>query len=401
MGHLINPVSLRLSVNSFWDSTWVVVNNFNFVSLFKKDYILFHFLNWFIKKSKFIKFNLLISHYKIYRVNQKIYINLYYYNSNNIVDINTNYFDTKSLGSILTNEVSDIDRFKNLYDYIFKVLIFNLYWRVLNSTMFYYFNKLNNSKELFYLNVYSLSFLNITVDSIANYISLKLQKKYTLNWILKPILKDLTTRIKQKHFLGYKIVCSGRFTRKQIATYMWMRKGSLKLGNISNLIKYSETRVRLKYGLCGIKIWLNYGCNNDFLIKRNLLLVFPLHVPFKYVLDKNSNTIILYLNTWFFFFVRIVSFKLQTFIFYKWFIIHKIKNLLIFLFEKVKSNFSGYYYNINLLNNNSLQIKLLSSDSRTKKDKNTDNLFPLIYKLDAIDLKKFNGNENIKNKKKR
>ncbi len=393
MGHLINPVSLRLSLNSFWDSTWVVVNNFNFVSLFKKDYILFHFLNWFIKKSKFIKSNLLISHYKIYRINQKVYINLYYYNSNNIIDVNTNYFDTKSIGSILTNEVSHIERFKNLYDYIFKVLIFNLYWRVLNSAMFYYFNKLNDSKQLFYLNVYSLSFLNITVDSIANYISLKLQRKYTLNWILKPILKDLTTRIKQKHFLGYKIVCSGRFTRKQIATYMWMRNGSLKLSNISNLVKYSETRVRLKYGLCGIKIWLNYGCNNNLLIKRNLLLIYPLHVPFKYMLNKESNTILLYLNTWFFFFIRIVFLKLQNFYGYKALIVHKIDELLAYFFEKIKLNFSMYYYNINLLKNNLLQIKLLSPNYSDKNKKNADDLLLFIYKLDK-------SNENKKIKKK-
>jgi hypothetical protein len=41
---------------------------------------LFEFLNWFLKKSKYGKFNLLLSHYKIYRVSNNIFINFYYYN---------------------------------------------------------------------------------------------------------------------------------------------------------------------------------------------------------------------------------------------------------------------------------------------------------------------------------
>ena len=145
-----------------------------------------------------------------------------------------------------------------------------------------YFRSIDKKQTVFYLNIYALDFLNITVDSIASYISLKLQKRYSLNWILRPILKDLSIKVKQKNFLGYKIVCSGRFTRKQIATYMWMRNGSLKLNNISNLIKYSETRVRLKYGLCGVKVWLNFGQNNLNLKKRSLMLVYPLYTPWQW-----------------------------------------------------------------------------------------------------------------------
>ena len=80
MGHLINPISNRLSINTFWNSNWSLVNNFNYVNLFKKDYILFEFLNWFLKKSKYGKFNLLLSHYKVYRIANNVFINFYYYN---------------------------------------------------------------------------------------------------------------------------------------------------------------------------------------------------------------------------------------------------------------------------------------------------------------------------------
>ena len=55
--------------------------NFNYANLFKKDYTLFQFLNWFIKKSKFGILNIIISHYKVYRVNSNLIVNLYYYNA--------------------------------------------------------------------------------------------------------------------------------------------------------------------------------------------------------------------------------------------------------------------------------------------------------------------------------
>ena len=81
MGHLINPITNRLSINILWNSNWSLINNFNYNNIFKKDYILFQFLTWFTKKSKFGRFNIIISHYKIYRIKDNIFINFYYYNA--------------------------------------------------------------------------------------------------------------------------------------------------------------------------------------------------------------------------------------------------------------------------------------------------------------------------------
>jgi hypothetical protein len=75
-----------------------------------------------------------------------------------------------------------------------------------------------------------------------------------------------------------------------------MKEGSLKLNNFSSLVKYSQSSVKLKYGLCGIKVWLNYGHNDLNLFKRNLLLVYPAYTPFKYVIDFKSKSLILHLN---------------------------------------------------------------------------------------------------------
>ena len=354
MGHLINPISNRLAVNSFWNSNWALVNNFNYINLFKQDYLLFQFLNWFVKKSKFGKFNIIISHYKVFRLYRKVFINFYYYNAG--VEEKKYYFQVSFLIALLRkkkqlrqfkkdsiinssltvqsdNHVSKL-QIRNLYTYMIKIVISNLYWYLINNSLKFYLNNLSNNKDTFHFNIYSLDFLNVTTDIISTYISLKLQQRYSLNWILRPILKDLTNKVQRKLFLGYKIVCSGRFTRKQIATYMWMKEGSLKLNSFSNLVKYSQTSVKLKYGLCGIKIWLNYGSNDHTLFKRNLLLVYPLYTPFKYAINLKDKSLVLFLNYWFYLYLKISFFKARIYNFYSLFVNIKIKILLKYVFRK-------------------------------------------------------------------
>ena len=364
MGHLINPISNRLSINSFWNSNWVLVNNFNYINVFKQDYLLFQFLNWFTKKSKFGKFNIIISHYKVFRSFDKVFVNFYYYNAG--LEEKKYYFQVNSLLNLLkkrsrsktfsnngskVNSISKL-RINSLYSYIIKVVISNLYWYLINKSLSFFLSKLNHNSDTYYFNTYSLDFFNVTTDIIATYISLKLQQRYSLNWVLRPILKDLTSKMKSKVFSGYKIVCSGRFTRKQIATYMWMKQGSLQLNNFSSLVKYSQASIKLKYGLCGIKVWLNYGFNDLNLFKRNLMLVYPLYTPFKYIIDVKQKQLILYLNYWFFSYLRVSFMKSRFFNFYKLFINVKIKILLKYIFKKLLPKTWYNKFKINYSNNN-------------------------------------------------
>lgn len=368
MGHLINPVSVRLSVNSFWNSNWVLFNNFNYVNLFKKDYMLFHFLNWFTKKQKFGKFNIIISHYKVFRNLNDVYINFYYYNAG--LEEKKFKFQVFFLFSLLKArrkvwyknlKTISTKKVKNMYEYFLKVLVSQIYWYIINNCLSFYLTKLVNNKNNFYFNIYSLNFMNVNVDIISTYISLKLQQRHSLNWVLKPILKDLANKVKKKVFLGYKIVCSGRFTRKQLATYQWTKKGSLHLSKFSSLVKYSEARVRLKYGLCGIKVWLNYGFNNASIFKRQLLLVYPLHVPFKYVLDVSNKTVHFYLNYWAYTYMRVLFFKSRNYRSYEKFIKIKFKILLKYLIKTLSKNKLFTSVNLSYADDNKFILKLDSS----------------------------------------
>ena len=401
MGHLINPVSNRLSINTFWNSNWSLINNFNYVNVFKKDYVLFQFLNWFTKKSKFGKFNIIISHYKVFRIYKNVFINFYYYNAGieekkyrfqifflvnllkkkkklsnkriktdkTVTRFKRLLYRTNSTGKQLSktfyfkpkSSISKITstKIKGFYTYFIKTIISNLYWYLLNNSLNFYLTKLSLNSEKYTFNVYSLDFLNVTTDIISTYISLRLQQKYSLNWVLRPILKDLSTKIKKNVFLGYKIVCSGRFTRKQIATYMWMKQGSLQLNNFTNLIKYSEGSVRLKYGLCGIKVWLSYGSNNLTLFNRNLLLVYPLYTPFKYLLDYKNNSLTFYLNYWFYLYTKVAFLKSKFYKFYNVFINLKSKILIKYLLKKMFKLLPNQNFRITHFADNKLTIELV------------------------------------------
>lgn len=404
MGHLINPISNRLALNSFWNSNWALNNNFNYINVFKQDYILFQFLDWFVKKSKFGKFNIIISHYKVFRLYNKVYINFYYYNAGleekkyhfqvkfltdvlkkkerlhrakkyQIIEINnknTNVNKDLIISNFKNNQVLTTfskEKIKSLYMYLIKVTISNLYWYLINNSLKFYLTKLGNSKTTYFFNMYSLDFLNVTTDIISTYISLKLQQKYSLNWVLRPILKDLSLKIKSKVFLGYKIVCAGRFTRKQIATYMWMKEGSLKLNNFSSLVKYSQTSVKLKYGLCGIKVWLNYGSNDSTLFKRNLLLAYPLYTPFKYVIDSKTHSLIFYINYWYFLYLKMCFLKSRFFNFYKIYTDIKIKMLIQYVFKKLFKEYWLAKFNIQYLENNKLLLNPIKNENIESRNK--------------------------------
>lgn len=439
MGHLINPIALRLSINHSWNSNWSLINNFNYNIIFKKDYTLFTYLNWFIHEKDFLFNNFIVSHYKIYRVHNKNYVNLYYYvstleefrynklcsfllrstwykyrnfyprfnrkklwgslifklhkwnlnsvkefiaNKSNINDIKNkkeklinNYLESlrtskKRLYSYL-NFSYGLEKKNNLYrikwahkrrinKFLFKFFCSYLFFFCLNSHFNYFLKNLYIEKNYYYFNIYNLNFNSVSVNIITTYISCRLQQRYSLNWVLRPIFRDLNKKIKSGFFLGYKLLCAGRFTRNQIATYTWDKKGSLKLNKFSSLVKYSQTRVRLKFGLGGIKLWIHYGLNKKNKLKNRWVnLIYPKFCPFKFLFLYKEHKFVLFLNYWSHIYNRIFFWKRKKMSIYNNFIKFHIYNILYYLKKKIirKKKFINFVvYNIKLLYNNKLTL---------------------------------------------
>ena len=90
MGHVINPISLRLGLNLFWVSNWVsYYSRLNYSYLFGIDYQIFLIFEWFLyfalkRNVDPVFFNIgslreMVSHYKIYKDSQQMHIVIYVY----------------------------------------------------------------------------------------------------------------------------------------------------------------------------------------------------------------------------------------------------------------------------------------------------------------------------------
>ena len=79
---LVNPVSFRLSVSFFWNSTWSLYKNNNYKYLFSSDLVFFEFFMFFFRKTIELRsLDYYPSHIRLYRLNDKVIINLYYHMS--------------------------------------------------------------------------------------------------------------------------------------------------------------------------------------------------------------------------------------------------------------------------------------------------------------------------------
>ena len=103
--------------------------------------------------------------------------------------------------------------------------------------------------------IFGLNESQVSASSIANYVAIKLRQHFKLKTALNPVLNLLNNN---KLLVGYKIQCSGRFRRKEMAERLIFAKGKVSLNTFSCKVDYAASTVILKYSLCGIKVWLNF-----------------------------------------------------------------------------------------------------------------------------------------------
>jgi len=150
---------------------------------------------------------------------------------------------------------------------------------------------------------------------LSRFISRRLSFGFELNRVLNPIvldLKKLVTAASSKLF-GFKIACSGRFNKTQMATYSWEKFGPIRLNNFSASVDYSFSKVFMRYGACGIKVWLFTSQRPFKSYKNNFVsILFNNYVEFicNKRFGKNSNSKIL-INSWMNVFFKLLFFDGQ------------------------------------------------------------------------------------------
>ena len=86
----------------------------------------------------------------------------------------------------------------------------------------------------------------------AKFLMMKFMYRRHVVQIVKPIMKRLLNA-----FSGYRIDCSGRFTRRQRASFYKFSKGSVPFNTFNAQVQYHQVSFPLKYGACSMKVWLS------------------------------------------------------------------------------------------------------------------------------------------------
>ncbi len=290
MGHVINPISYRLYNIRYWNNNWFSSNS-SYSYLVNQDVLLDRFFR-----------KLLTSHFDstsvgIIFVNLKVIrvfdnISLYLYIHDSFLDLlffnlkkNTRFilirrlfnkrFYKKYRKSLRINK-----QFKKFRARIFMVLkkkiilkysrklfflfiknkILKIYWNSFKTLSLFYLKKFNHSNFISKIFVIGLSKMNVNANIISEFFFIRLTQYYTIWEVLRNINFLFKSLMRGKKLVkGYKITCSGRFSRKQRTTYSWKAFGSLAFSTVKSKLDYSYKTIALKYSACTIKVWVRLG----------------------------------------------------------------------------------------------------------------------------------------------
>lgn len=97
--------------------------------------------------------------------------------------------------------------------------------------------------------------MNVNANIISEFFFIRLTQYYTIWEVLRNINFLFKSLMRGKRLVkGYKITCSGRFSRKQRTTYSWKAFGSLAFSTVKSKLDYSYKTIALKYSACTIKV---------------------------------------------------------------------------------------------------------------------------------------------------
>nr|UIC71731.1 ribosomal protein S3 [Rhopalocnemis phalloides] len=210
MGKKSNPLSFRFIKYYNYYSIWFCKKSYYSYFLHEDKKI-----RKLIKNNiKFLKFYI---YYEIYYIEIKRKINLIQI----VIHIISNYY-------VLNNIKNIINKLRNQ-------IIINILYKNNNLII----NKIKNT----YL------YPNIITKFIIN----QLKKTISLNKILKKILK-LTEKI--IIIKGIKIKIAGKIYNKEKQYYEYIKEGLISLQTIKKKIYYNIYKIKTKYGILSIKIWI-------------------------------------------------------------------------------------------------------------------------------------------------
>lgn len=98
-----------------------------------------------------------------------------------------------------------------------------------------------------------LSSSSVSASLLFLFFVRNLKSRKPINKIVSMVLSDLK---KQKGLLGFRILTSGRFTRKERAFYKWISINRVPLSVYNSIVDYYAGVFKSRFGICSLRIWL-------------------------------------------------------------------------------------------------------------------------------------------------
>jgi hypothetical protein len=94
------------------------------------------------------------------------------------------------------------------------------------------------------------------VETYGNYIKRRLEQKYSLFRVIKPLLRAISLLPMVR---GVKFKCVGRFNKIQRVKTHYFQYGRIAFNSFTTVVDHKIVEPILKYSICSIKIWINYS----------------------------------------------------------------------------------------------------------------------------------------------
>jgi len=189
----------------------------------KKRKIFFKYFLNFLVYNKFLK----------KKKKRSIYSKFFFYNIN-LINFNKvfflNYFYKKK-------------KKKNFLKYFFFFM---------KSLLLFFLNNIFYNKKVIINFLNQNEFYNSS-ESLSNFIKMRVFQKYKVLHIVNLLFNNL---LKKNGIIGIEIGLFGRYQKKLRNRKVWKMKGMISPSNINSPISYKNFVVLLRFGICGVKLYL-------------------------------------------------------------------------------------------------------------------------------------------------
>lgn len=286
MGHVINPLSYRLYNTRYWNNNWSVYNKNNYSYILTQDVMLDNFFKKIlIKHFNSVHLGLIFLNTKIVRYFDSVNIYLYVHDSlldlfffnfkkNKVfLKLRKKFFkkiskryrlssfrpalSSKKLKILKKRTVSSYSK-RFMFTFL-KNKVLRSFWGNFKALLHFHLNKFFRNFTALNIFILGLSKKNVNANIISEFFLIRLRQFYTVWEVLKNVNFLFKGLMRRNIIRGYKITCSGRFSRKQRTTYSWKSFGSLGFSSVKSRLDYSYKTIALKYSSCTVKVWVRMG----------------------------------------------------------------------------------------------------------------------------------------------